>query len=131
MKVSDSNSLGTTNFRMRSATLKIHLLKCKISILFFKSLLWGEYSVMVSTVDCESASMDSSSIVRPKEDSIRVTWEDIKFPPINLWSAPRLSQDSPSPEEHSLMVKRRDLLTVKYDKLESDRNRQEQHPWEA
>lgn len=49
---------------------------------------------MVSTVDCESASMDSSSIVRPKEDSIRVTWEDIKIPPINLWSAPRLSQDS-------------------------------------
>ena len=79
---------------------------------------------MVSTVDCEPASMDSSSIVRPKEDSIRVTWEDIKFPPINLWSAPRLSQDSPSPEEHSLMVKRRSLLTVKYEKLESDRNRQ-------
>ena len=63
--------------------------------------------------------------------SITMNWEDIKFPPINLWSAPRLSQDSPSPEEHSLMVKRRDLLTVKYDKLESDRNRQEQHPWEA
>lgn len=86
---------------------------------------------MVSTVDCESASMDSSSIVHPKEDSIHMNWEDIKFPPINLWSAPRLSQDSPSPEEHSLMVKRRDLITVKYDKLESDRNRQEQHPWEA
>lgn len=53
-----------------------------------------------------------------------MNWEDIKFPPINLWSAPRLSQDSPSPEEHSLMVKRRSLLTVKYEKLESDRNRQ-------
>lgn len=86
---------------------------------------------MVSTADCESASMDSNSIVHPKEDSIHMNWEDIKFPPINLWSAPRLSQDSPSPEEHPLMVKRRDLITVKYDKLESDRNRQEQHPWEA
>ncbi len=73
---------------------------------------------MVSTVDCESASMDSSSIVHPKEDSIHMNWEDIKFPPINLWSAPRLSQDSPSPEEHSLMVKRRPIISaIEYDKL--------------
>ena len=60
----------------------------------------------------------------PKKIQYSMNWEDIKFPPINLWSAPRLSQDSPSPEEHSLMVKRRDLITVKYEKLESDRNRQ-------
>lgn len=60
----------------------------------------------------------------PKKIQYTMNWEDIKFPPINLWSAPRLLPDSPSPEEHSLMVKRRSLLTVKYEKLESDRNRQ-------
>lgn len=45
---------------------------------------------------------------------------------VKLIGTDRIRNDcpsSPSPEEHSLMVKRRDLLTVKYDKLESDRNR--------
>lgn len=60
---------------------------------------------MVSTVDCESASMDSSSIVHPKEDSIHMNWEDIKFPPINLWSVPRLSQERPI------------ISAIEYDKL--------------